>query len=265
MGKAIVGILGNEGPEFHRGSGTARPIVLLTDSAYGRQCARQLANDLGLPLEIVSEDVQKSLRSIDLTSRLDAVAQGRLIERFKPYFAQCAAVLGSFVDPDIPLLRNLNRLLVELEKPLVLGLIDGPFLTVISTKPPQTGCFECFEHRILARLEDSQAYEAYVSAQRGAEGSGDATSHSDALTAHLLTTAVLAEGVLYATLGMSRLAGRCASIYRPLLEVQMQDLLRVPYCPACGNISRLKMRELYVSSRAIVKHLLSGVELDKSE
>ena len=52
-------------------------------------------------------------------------------------------------------LRNLNRVLVQTSQVLSLSLLDGPFTTVFTIKPPETGCFECFEQRLLARMEES--------------------------------------------------------------------------------------------------------------
>ena len=156
-------------------------------------------------------------------------------------------------------LRNLNRLLIRLEKPLILGLIDGPFITALSTLATDTGCFECFEQRMLARLEDTAIYQQFVDATAGV------TAASGAWTApqlHALISAVISEGYLYATVGMMRLAGRVVNIYLPLLEIQVQDLLRVPYCPACGYVARAQMNEMYTSTKRLVDDMLHRITVE---
>src|SRR5262249_35797799 len=79
---------------------------------------------------------------------------------------------------------------------------------------------------------------------------------------HMLTAAVISEGYLYSATGMMRLAGRIVNTYLPLLEIQVQDLLRVPYCPACGFISRAEMNEMYTASKRLVADLVGKVELE---
>src|SRR5947209_1204817 len=150
------------------------------------------------------------------------------------------------------MLRNLNRLLIRAEKPLILGMVDGPFLVVFSALANETGCFECFEQRMLARLEDTAVYHDFIRAR--AQGEGNDIWRAPQM--HTLVSAVLSEAYLYTTLGLMRLAGRLINVYLPLLEIQIQDLLRVPYCPACGHIAQAKMDELYTSTRRIVNDLV---------
>lgn len=161
--------------------------------------------------------------------------------------------------PNVSLLRNLNRLLVGAEKPLILGLVDGPFLHALSTLATETGCFECFEQRMLARLEDTVVYHQFVQATGGGTNSGGPWLSPQL---HTLTATVISEAFLYSTLGMMRLAGRIVSVYQPLLEIQVQDLLRVPYCPACGFISKAQVNELYTSSKRIMTDMMAKIEVE---
>jgi thiazole/oxazole-forming peptide maturase SagC family component len=121
-----------------------------------------------------------------------------------------------------------------------------------------TGCFECFEQRMLARLEDTQVYHQFVQATGGAAATGPWLSPQ----MHVLTSLVLSEGFLWSTMGLMRLAGRAVSIYLPLLEIQVQDLLRVPYCPGCGFISKAHMDELYTSSKRIIADMMGKIEVE---
>jgi thiazole/oxazole-forming peptide maturase SagC family component len=164
------------------------------------------------------------------------------------------------------MLRNLNRVLIKAEKPLILGLVDGPFASVLSVVPHQSGCFECYEQRLLARLEDTFAYHQYVrhtANSDGAAGAKSAAAYAPGL--HMLAGAVISEAFLYATLSVLRLAGRALSVYLPLLEVQVQDLLRVPYCPGCGFIATAQMKEMYTSSRRLVSEMVARVNVIRSQ
>jgi thiazole/oxazole-forming peptide maturase SagC family component len=112
---------------------------------------------------------------------------------------------------------------------------------------------------MLARLEDTLVYHQFVeSTAAGAQPGGRWSSPQ----MHMLTAAVLSEAYLYTTLGMMRMAGRIVNTYMPLLEIQVQDLLRVPYCPACGFISKAQMDEMYTSSKRIVTEMMAKIELE---
>ena len=143
---------------------------------------------------------------------------------------------------------------------MILGMIDGPFMTVLSTLPMESGCFECFEHRMLARLEDTLVYHQFV---RGAGMGSRANGRWLAPQLHMLLAMALSEAFLYATVGMLRLAGRILNIYLPLLEIQVQDLLRNPYCPACGFISKSQMNEMYTSSTRLIADMMAKVEIEE--
>jgi thiazole/oxazole-forming peptide maturase SagC family component len=161
--------------------------------------------------------------------------------------------------PDLSLLRNLNRLLIRAEKPLILGLIDGPFIAALSTHATETGCFECFEQRMLARLEDTAVYQQFVQATAGISATGGPWL---APQLHMLVSTVISEAYLYSTVGLMRLAGRIVNVYLPLLEIQVQDLLRVPYCPGCGYISRAHMNEMYTSTKRLVTDMMAKIKVE---
>ena len=201
---------------------------------------------------------------MDLTTKTEAVDYLKDLEKYQSMLSLYSCVLGSFVTPNVSMLRNLNRILIKLEKPLILGFMDGPFMSLLSTIVTQTGCFECYEHRMLARLEDTVIYHKFIESNR--RYSYRKENFKAAIftpPVHMLTSAVISEGFLYATLSVLRLAGRIINIYLPVLEIQVQDLLRVPYCPACGFVSRSQMNEMYTSSRKIIKEMVSKIEIKK--
>lgn len=74
-----------------------------------------------------------------------------------------------------------------------------------------------------------------------------------------LTVLAVTEGYLHAAVGTSRLSGRVLGIHLPTLEIQAQDLLRMPSCPACGRVSRQRIREINFNTRAAVDRIVSEV------
>ena len=153
------------------------------------------------------------------------------------------------------MLRNLNRVLEGQDIPWVCAFVDGPFVSVVGVKSPHTGCFECFEQRSLARLEDHVTYHEFARAPLGRA----ARAAADAPMMHLLTTMAMTEGYLHAAVGASRISGRALSVHLPTFEIQAQDLLRMPNCPGCGRVSRQRLREINFNSRAAVDRIVSAV------
>src|SRR5262245_66184630 len=76
---------------------------------------------------------------------------------------------------------------------------------------------------------------------------------------HSLAVQVLFEGLMVSRIGKAKLAGRALNTYVPLMEIQVQPLLRVPFCPACGFVARARMEEMYPSSRKIVDRLVDRI------
>lgn len=251
-------LLGGNLSGFEERIGDPRPVLFFTDTDYLSSTAKALSTEIALPLDFLEADRMQELVAADLTTRTDAVRHTQVLSRLKTLVLPYACVVGCIATPSVRMLRNLNRVLIDAEKPMILGLIDGPFMTVLSTLPTESGCFECFEQRMLARLEDTLVYHQFVV---GAGMGSRANGRWLAPQLHMLLATALSEAFLYATVGMLRLAGRVLNIYLPLLEIQVQDLLRVPYCPACGFISKSQMNEMYTSSTRLIADMMAKVEI----
>jgi thiazole/oxazole-forming peptide maturase SagC family component len=258
-GRILSGLLGGNLSGFEQYVGEPRPVLFFADTDCARETARTLARQTSLPLDFLDDLTLAGLAQADLTTRTDAVGHVEAVARYEKLFLPYSCVLGCVAAPNLSMLRNLNRLLIRAQKPLVLGLIDGPFACLLSTLATQTGCFECFEQRLLARLEDMAVYHRFVEST-AAQKSPSAAGFAPLL--HMLTSGVVSEGYLYSALGILRLAGRVVNTYMPLLEIQVQDLLRVPYCPACGFIAQAQMTDMYTSSKRLVTDLLAKVEVE---
>jgi thiazole/oxazole-forming peptide maturase SagC family component len=237
------------------GAAPSGEVLFLSDCAAATSQARALAEGMRLRLSVVSDWVAGRLAEVDLTSRIDGLRTEQDLADLRPSLTGAAAVVTCFQRPSLPLLRNLNRVLEGQDKPWVSAFIDGPFISVVGVKSPHTGCFECFEQRALARLEDHVSYHDFARSPLGAA----AALHTDAPMMAMLTSLAVTEGYLHAAVGASRLSGRALSIHLPTLEIQTQDLLRMPNCPACGKVSRQRIREINFNSRAAVDRIVAEV------
>lgn len=258
--RAVSALLGGNLGGFDGEIGNPRPVMFFSDSEFTRNSARALAHEIGLPLDLLEEEVLHELSIADLTTRTDAVGYMETVAKYEKIFQPYSCVLGCVGAPNLSFLRNLNRLLMRSHKPLILGLIDGPFIVALSTVATETGCFECFEHRMLARLEDTAVYQQFVRFTAGTS----TIAHGPWLTPQLqmLAPVVISEAYMYSTVGLMRLAGRVVNVYLPLLEIQVQDLLRVPYCPACGYISKAHMNEMYTSTKRLVTDMMAKIRVE---
>lgn len=242
-----------------------QPAFFLGEQGCSGKVAFFLGKEIGYPLDFADQDFMRDLAAADFVSKSEAMEHLKAMERFEKILMPYSVVLGCFMRPPVMMLRNLNRLCVKLKKPMILGLVDGPFLSIINLASPETGCFECFEQRVMARLEDVAAYRSFVQGSvKMAAGRPESEKSYSPLIA-LLISAVLSEGFLTSSVKINKTSGRVINVYLPSLEIQVQDLLRVPYCPACGSIAAADMDELYTSGRVIIDRMLSKIEVGKAE
>jgi thiazole/oxazole-forming peptide maturase SagC family component len=235
------------------------PALVFTDNTYSQKVVKEVAGEMNYAIDILDEMTFKDLRMADLTTKTDAIETIRETERLQKVLSPYSAVIGCLEKPSITFLRNLNRLLVKIEKPLVLSMIDGSFITFLTINPPQTGCFECYENRLMARMESLAVYRNFANST-STELNEVKSSFTHPLL-HVLIGVALAEGFLLSTINSAKTSARVVNVYLPVMEIQVQDLLRVPYCPACGFVAKSQMSELFTSSKMIVNNLLDRVNL----
>ncbi|HYF84271.1 MAG TPA: streptolysin associated protein SagC [Clostridia bacterium] len=237
-----------------------KPVLFFADTEYIRDYAQTVAKQMSLPLTVMGEKEYKDLCEADLTTRFDAYDTKQKMEEFQKFIEPFYCIVGSFERPHINFLRNLNRLLVDMSKPLTLSMMDGPFLSLLTIKPTETGCIECFENRVLARMQEMSAYRKFVAHTRKYAPMKEKTYASPIIQA--FTSLALFEGFLLSAIGRSKLAGRVLNMYIPIMEIQIQDLMRVPFCPACGFIAQAEMEEMYTSSKKIVGNIINKIMIN---
>lgn len=237
--------------------------LLITDTDLIQASLTQTATAMGLKVKELTADEFQQIESADLTSRTESLGHDAAMADLLPIVEGFSSVLVVLQRPRVRFLRNLNRLLLDQSIPMLVSLLDGPFITTMTIKAPETGCFECFENRVIARLQDISAYRRFVAAE-------DPKQHAivgEAYAPILLSSALMAlqDAFLISKIHKAKLAGRVFNVFVPMLEVQLQDLQRVPYCSACGYIANGKFEEMYTSSNQIVEQLLSRVQIVKGD
>lgn len=244
---------------FNQAGNQYKTVTVIADSEKIEKYIKELAEDIKLNVTLMPENEWRELERADLTSQLNALPTIDQQNKWSMAFETCACVVVCMENPHVKLLRNLNRILLKQGKPMVLSLLDGPFISLMTIKGDETACYECYENRVMSRLLDIPAYRNFVN-----ETGGTMVKRNKTYATPILQTAAsiaLFDALLYINVNKAKLAGRLLNIYIPLLEIQVQDLLRVPFCSACGHIAKANYEEMYTSSRQIVNKLIDSIEI----
>jgi thiazole/oxazole-forming peptide maturase SagC family component len=236
-----------------------RPVLFFADTQSIKDYAVMLAKEINMPLTVMTQDQFKAIEAMDLTTKFDAYGTRKQLASLREILEPFSCIVGCIERPHIIFLRNLNRGLVQTSQALSLSLLDGPFTTVFTIKPPETGCFECFEQRLLARMVEMPPYQQFVAQTRNLPRFHNKVRASPLM--HSLAAQALFEGLMASKVGKTKLAGRVLNTYVPLMEIQVQPLLRVPFCPACGFVAEARMEEMYSSSKKIIDRVLDRITL----
>ncbi len=235
-----------------------KSVIFYTDNDCVRKKWDDFAKSHHIKAKMMTQEQASELKVVDLTTNIDSLTTNEDIVRMGKWIEDTHAIVICVSQLSVCLMRNINRLSISKGIPVTLAFIDGPTINMLSTKPYQTGCLECFEGRALSRLEDHVQYARFIEETR-TDVETFKTDRSNQILMDLLANLSFAEGFMYSVVGSSRFSGRLLSIYLPTLEIQMQNLLRVPFCEACGTVSRAKFKELNISSRRIIDDLTEHV------
>lgn len=235
------------------------PILFFSDNATIKKEAARLCESVSLPIHILTDEEYSVILNSDVVTRFDGCMTKKDLAKICDIIAPYCCVVGGVGKLNVSFMRNLNRALIELSKPLSMALLDGPFTSVFTIKPPETGCFECMEQRIFARIQDHPVYRRFIDSTRSKKINKNAVYYTPLLSSAVSTS--IFEGLTISAIGKSRFAGRALNTYVPVMELQVEDILRVPYCPACGTIAKAQIDEMYTSSKKLVDTILEKIEL----
>lgn len=250
---------GTVASRYAHGVQAPRPVLFFSDTAAITDHITRMAAEVELPLFVMTEADFEQITRADFTTRFDGYTTHAEIDAIAKLIAPYATIVGCMERPHVTFLRNLNRALLQTSTPLSLALLDGPFTSVFTIKPPETGCFECFELRLMSRMQDIGAYRQFIEHTRGNYAIDMKPKTFVTPLMYSLAAQALFEAFLITRIGKAKLAGRVLNTYLPIMEIQVQDLLRVPFCPACGFISRAQMDEMYTSTKKIVDQIAERV------
>lgn len=253
---ALLGYLEQEDIESDEDA-NKKKILFFADDEYAIATANSLSADMEMPITIMEKELMQEVRSADLTTNLDGLSSVQTMSRLAKKFRQYSAIVGCMRNLSVVWLRNLNRISLELEIPVVLSFIDGPVICILASNPYTTGCLECFELRALARLEDHVQYHNFVNEEKRYSGNGRSNPGIKPLL-NMLVNQTLSEAFLIRKIGVSKFTGRLLTTYLPTMEIQAQDILRVPFCPACGAVAKARLEEKNISSRALVDEMVAN-------
>lgn len=232
-------------------------IMFITDNDRLKDYASLVSKDIYINLDMMSADDIKKIEKSNLTDTTDAIENIEIKKELLKLFDNISCVVVSVEKPRLNLLRNINRLLLDKSVPIVISILDGPFLNITTIKGKETACYECFENRVIARNESLSVYNKFVKQTMNFKIKNKRTYITPILQS--FTSIALYEAFLFAAIGKCKLSGRVINVYIPSIEIQVQDLLRVPFCPACGHISKAKYNEMYTSSKEVIEKFSSKV------
>ena len=236
-----------------------KPILFFSDNATIKEEAVRLCESVSLPIHVLTDEEYSIILNTDVITRFDGCTTKENLVKICDIISPYCCVVGGLGKLNVSFMRNLNRALIELSKPLSMALIDGPFTSVFTNKPPETGCFECMEQRMLARMQEHPVYRKFVEETRDKRFNNTEVYYTPLLSS-VVSTAIF-EGLTISAIGKSKFAGRVLNTYVPVMEMLVEDILRIPYCPACGTIAKAQIDEMYTSSKKMVDIILENIEL----
>ncbi len=254
---ALLGYLQHDEIESEE-EAAKKKVLFFADDEYSVKTASSLANEMNFALNIMEMETIQEIKNADLTTNMDGLSSVQQMSHFVEMFKHYDAIVGCMKNLSVVLMRNLNRISIQLEIPVVFSFIDGPVICVLATNPYATGCLECFELRALSRLEDHVQYHNFVKIEKNTSKYSSHGNKGIIPLLNILVNITVSEAYLIRKIGVSKFTGRLLTIYLPTLEIQAQDILRVPFCPACGTVAKVRLEEKNISSRALVDEMVAN-------
>jgi thiazole/oxazole-forming peptide maturase SagC family component len=226
---------------------------LITDNNYILEQVDLLKKIYSYSYTNISLKTIEELRDINLLAKVNSLDYEK---RLKHHAMQITndPLLIILSKPDIPLLRNLNKLVTN-KQPMFIGIIDAPFMIFLSVIPKTTACWDCFEQRMMATIKDHVLYNKYVGIPHNSLLNPVYNLHMT----HLLHIG-LQEVMTWNALQMSKMMGRVLFLYLPTFEFHFHDILRISSCPTCGYLGREENISHNLSLETLISEYLNEVK-----
>jgi bacteriocin biosynthesis cyclodehydratase domain-containing protein len=230
-------------------------LVVLAEGRLGGMAREQLSEVEGLTIDEVGPGSPEWTALLDTRhdNREDALGQVADLDRWKGW--REALLLCLLETPHPVFLRNLNRVALHLEAPLMVATIDGPFLLVGPLVVPHCSpCWECLEGRLSLSVREFASYQGYKRALAEGKVRGGESPFPRPLFSVLSGLAAM-EVLNYLYTGASFTIGKVLSLYVPAGEFSFNEFLRIPACPACSPFRESTERQPYFDLRAYVNEV----------
>jgi bacteriocin biosynthesis cyclodehydratase domain-containing protein len=228
----------------------SRGVVTLGAGGVAVEVARILGTSI-VDGDVADGNHRRDLLSQDGTGWLnDGLAFEERAERFADWRDRFVVFASATVDPVE--LRAFNRVALHHRIPWLHAAIDGPFLLVGPTfVPGRSACYECLETRVLMNLREASSYQSYKHAL--ADGRvASATTPLAGVLESLLASLTAFEALNFLLTDASFTVGKALALYLPTFEFTLNEVLRLPGCPACGSAPERDDRELYFDIRTLL-------------
>ncbi|WP_164003025.1 TOMM precursor leader peptide-binding protein [Pyxidicoccus caerfyrddinensis] len=239
---------------FEKPAAPVRPTVVVAGTP---PLADQLAGILAANGAHDQYDVQ----------RIDERLQRRLVEggpgwlsdplafeeravEFAPWKGRMLAFVTASINPIE--LHAINRICLHHRVQWIHAAIDGPFLLVgPAIVPHRSPCYECLEMRVLMNMRNGASYQSYKAAL--VEGRVvRATAALDSVLSAMLVSLTSFEVLNLLLTDATFTTGKMLSVYLPTLEFSVNEILRLPGCPACSPPVESENREMFFDIRAVL-------------
>lgn len=205
-------------------------FILATDIEEIKEIYLQNQKILKYNFETIRKDHFDELSNFNFFSKVNSIEYEEKIMKYRNLINK-RPVIVMFQNPNIAILRNLNRICEE--SPMFIGLIDGPFMIFLAIQPKLTACWECFESRMNAFIKDHILYNEFLKVSFQ-----DTFNPILNLNITQLIHMSLQEIITWTNFKMSKFMGRVMYTYLPTYEIHIHDINRLSSCKSCGYISK---------------------------
>ena len=205
-------------------------FILATDIEEIKEIYLQNQKILKYNFETIRKDHFDELSNFNFFSKVNSIEYEEKIMKYRNLINK-RPVIVMFQNPNIAILRNLNRICEE--SPMFIGLIDGPFMIFLAIQPKLTACWECFESRMNAFIKDHILYNEFLKVSFQ-----DTFNPILNLNITQLIHMSLQEVITWTNFKMSKFMGRVMYTYLPTYEIHIHDINRLSSCKSCGYISK---------------------------
>jgi thiazole/oxazole-forming peptide maturase SagC family component len=229
-----------------------KQFTLITDNAGVKKIFEDNKTIYDYEYNALEEEIE-TLSDIDYLSKMDPIDLEKKKEQFATLFDGKPIVI-ILQKVNLPLLENINVLAWDL--PLFIGLIDGPFMMFLSIKPGLTACWNCFEQRMRASIQDHLLYNKFKQVRFNNNANPIYNLHLTELV-HM----AIQEVVTWTEFEMGKFMGRAMYKFLPTNEVHFHEIHRISSCDACGFISK----ESAMKNNASLNRLIHEYDKAKSK